>query len=165
VLQPPLVAGLALWLETGAKCAEQDVTRRLPSAVDVYPRAIALGGLSKVYGCPGLRIGWLTSHDKVALNCCALTKDYTSICSSAASEILGIMALRQGAALAEENRRIIRGNIGVADEVFGRLEGAVDWRAPAAASVAFPRCLAAAFPIQIPLCIPLCMFEADGILL
>ena len=32
---------------------------QLPAAVDAYPeRGISLGGLSKSYGLPGLRIGW-----------------------------------------------------------------------------------------------------------
>ena len=43
---------------------------------------------------PGLRIGWLASHDRDLLARVAAFKDYTTICSSAPSEILAIIALR-----------------------------------------------------------------------
>ena len=52
--------------------------------------------MSKVYALPGLRVGWLVSPiangfiEKVGA-----LKDYTTICGSAPSEILALMALRQ----------------------------------------------------------------------
>lgn len=43
---------------------EFDPADRLPSAVDAYPEGgIALCGCSKSVGLPGIRIGWLASHD------------------------------------------------------------------------------------------------------
>jgi aspartate/methionine/tyrosine aminotransferase len=36
----------------------------LPSAVDVYEKAVVLSGLSKSYGLPGLRAGWLVVRDE-----------------------------------------------------------------------------------------------------
>ena len=38
-------------------------TPAIPSAADVYQRAIVLSGLSKTYGLPGLRTGWLVIQD------------------------------------------------------------------------------------------------------
>jgi len=41
----------------------------LPSLVDCgYSKALALGGLSKAFAAPGLRIGWLVSHDQALLD-------------------------------------------------------------------------------------------------
>mmetsp|Transcript_14488 Transcript_14488/g.16792 ORF Transcript_14488/g.16792 Transcript_14488/m.16792 type:complete len:297 (+) Transcript_14488:205-1095(+) len=38
---------------------------RLENACDVYPeKGISLGGLSKSFGLPGLRIGWIVSHNQ-----------------------------------------------------------------------------------------------------
>ena len=48
----------------------------------VHAKTIALGGMSKTYGCPGLRIGWLATHATV-LHSIGVAKDYTSICSCA----------------------------------------------------------------------------------
>ena len=50
---------------------------------DVHEKAIALGGMSKTYGCPGLRIGWLATHASAALKSIEIAKDYTSICCCA----------------------------------------------------------------------------------
>jgi len=47
--------------------AEKDEASRLPSAVDIYPKAVTLCGLSKSWGLPGLRLGWVTSKDKQLL--------------------------------------------------------------------------------------------------
>ena len=43
---------------------EYDPAERLPSVADLYERGIALSGLSKSFALPGLRIGWLASHDR-----------------------------------------------------------------------------------------------------
>merc|ERR1711904_503540 len=59
-----------------------------------YDRAISLGGMSKVYGMPGIRIGWLATTDKILAGRLAELKDYTSICPPAPSEILALIGLR-----------------------------------------------------------------------
>lgn len=45
------------------RCLEGDQQHRLPSACEVDSEAITLCGLSKSFGMPGLRIGWLASQD------------------------------------------------------------------------------------------------------
>lgn len=47
--------------------------------------------MSKSFSMPGLRIGWLALRDKELYQKIADYKDYTTICSSAPSEILSIM--------------------------------------------------------------------------
>src|SRR6202035_4293754 len=42
---------------------EHDAADRLPAACDAYAKAISLGSVSKAYGLPGLRIGWLAGRD------------------------------------------------------------------------------------------------------
>mmetsp|Transcript_70098 Transcript_70098/g.217749 ORF Transcript_70098/g.217749 Transcript_70098/m.217749 type:complete len:415 (-) Transcript_70098:66-1310(-) len=64
-----------------------------------YNRAITLSGLSKPYGMPGLRVGWLATQDAEVMAKLRHLKDYTTICGSAPSEILAIIALRHGEAL------------------------------------------------------------------
>jgi aspartate/methionine/tyrosine aminotransferase len=68
-------------------CAEPEPATPLPSAVELSPRGISLCGVSKSWGLPGLRIGWLLCKDGSFLQEVAALKDYTTICSSAPSEV------------------------------------------------------------------------------
>ena len=61
----------------------------LPSAADLNPRAVVLGGVSKSLALPGLRIGWLATRDKALLQQVQHLKDFTTICASAPSEVRG----------------------------------------------------------------------------
>lgn len=47
----------------GCCITELDAASRLPSAADCYGRAVSLCGLSKSWGLPGLRLGWLACKD------------------------------------------------------------------------------------------------------
>ena len=58
---------------------------------------MSLGSISKTYGLPGLRIGWLACRDAGLSGRTRQLKDYTTICSSAPSELLVALALRHRA--------------------------------------------------------------------
>jgi aspartate/methionine/tyrosine aminotransferase len=114
----------------------------LPSACDLYERACSLFGLSKTFGLPGLRIGWLASQDEELLQRVSLLKDYTTICSSAPSEILAIIAMRaNGRVIRQQNERVRR-NIAVLDGFFQDYQDVFSWQRPKGGSVCFPRMLA-----------------------
>jgi len=123
---------------------ETSLDARLPAAVDLYPRAISLGGMSKVFGLAGLRIGWLAAHDEALLTLCKTIKDYTTICSSAPSELLALMALRSRAALLERHHRRLLNNIEAATEFFSRQQDLLTWVPPEGGTVCFPRVLQSA---------------------
>lgn len=130
--------GLHLFSDEMYRLLERSATDRLEAGCDAYERGITLSGLSKSYGLPGLRIGWLATQDAGALRRCAALKDYTTICASAPSEILAMIALRARERLTERNRSIIAVNLAVADAFFAQRAGAFIWPAPAAGPVAFP---------------------------
>lgn len=117
---------------------EMDPHDRLEPAVDLYEKGISLSGLSKSYGLPGLRIGWLASRDEALIRNCARLKDYTTICSSAPSEILAIIALRAKETIIRRNRELIRDNTRLAAEFFSSYPSSFRWLPPKAGSVAFP---------------------------
>ena len=54
----------------------------MPQIADVYERGISLNVMSKAYGLPGLRIGWLAMQDKEMLERFERYKHYLSICRS-----------------------------------------------------------------------------------
>ncbi|MGG1662076.1 bifunctional 3-(3-hydroxy-phenyl)propionate/3-hydroxycinnamic acid hydroxylase [Brevibacillus sp. NRS-1366] len=68
---------------------------RLPWFADVYENAVSLGVMSKAYGLSGLRIGWIGTQNKEIYDKMIGFKNYTSICSSAPSEFLSMVALSQ----------------------------------------------------------------------
>jgi aspartate/methionine/tyrosine aminotransferase len=120
---------------------EHDPAARLPAAADRSPRAVSVGVLSKSYALAGLRVGWLATRDRALLAAAAQVRDYTSLCSPAPSEVLGVIALRAAEALLERSRGIIAANLTILDELFAVHAGRIEWVRPTAGSIGFPRYL------------------------
>jgi aspartate/methionine/tyrosine aminotransferase len=120
---------------------EYDPAGRLPAAADRSPRAVSVGVLSKTYALAGLRVGWLATRDRVLLDAAAQVRDYTSLCSPAPSEVLGVVALRAAGALVERSRGIITANLPLVDELIAAHPEQLDWVRPTAGSIGFPRYL------------------------
>lgn len=118
---------------------EKDETFRLPQAADVYERGISLNVMSKAYGLPGLRIGWLASKDRDFLVRCERYKHFLSICNSAPSEILARIALKSRDRILARTRGIVRNNLGVLNDFFAEFPHLFDWREPDGGCVAFIR--------------------------
>jgi len=69
-------------------------------------RIVVTGGLSKVYGLPGLRIGWLVASETEVQNALRL-KDYTTIAPATMSESLAEVALERRDELLKRARFIL----------------------------------------------------------
>ncbi len=108
------------------------------SACDITENGISLSGLSKSFGLPGLRIGWLATRDKGLINKIENFKFYTTICNSASSEILSIIALRNRDQIVGRNLNLIRDNILTAKEFFTKHNNYLTWIDSKGSSVAFP---------------------------
>jgi aspartate/methionine/tyrosine aminotransferase len=113
----------------------------LPAAADLSETAVSLGVMSKAYALAGIRIGWLASRNEAWLDRVARLKDYTTICSSAPSEILALVALRAREQILSRSRSIVAANLEHANAFFAARQDVVDWVPPRAGSVAFPRLL------------------------
>lgn len=120
---------------------EYDAADRLPAAVERSRRAISVGVMSKAFGLPGLRIGWVATHDADLLRRMAAFKDYTTICNSAPSEILALIALRARETILTRNREIVLHNLRLLDRFFADWADIFSWVRPRAGSIAFPRLL------------------------
>jgi aspartate/methionine/tyrosine aminotransferase len=114
----------------------------LPSACERYRRAFSLFGLSKSFGLPGLRIGWIATRQEHIREKMAGLKDYTTICSSAPSEILAIIALRNRGRITGEQLQRVRDNVAALDSFFDEYKGLFNWNRPLGGSICFPRMLA-----------------------
>jgi aspartate/methionine/tyrosine aminotransferase len=133
--------GIIVFSDEMYRFLEYEPSQRLDSACDLYQKAVSLGGLSKSFALAGLRIGWLATEDKELYSKMANFKDYTTICSSAPSEILAIMSLRAKEAILKRNLRIIQDNLRLLDEFFERYNRRFAWVKPKAGTIAFPKML------------------------
>lgn len=133
--------GLWLFSDEVYRGLELDPARRIPQVADVYERGISLNVMSKAYGLPGLRIGWMACQDRDFLSRCERTKHFLSICNSAPSEVLARIALGAGETLLERNRGLIRRHTQVVDRFFADYSHLFRWQPPHGGCVAFVRYL------------------------
>jgi len=118
---------------------EHDPADRLPAACDLYARAISLNTVSKAYGLPGLRIGWLACRDSALIERITAIKLYTTICSSAPSELLVALALRHADRLVARSRQLVLANLPLIDALLERRRDLFEWVRPSAGPIGFPR--------------------------
>lgn len=111
-----------------------------PSVWGRYDRVVVTSGLSKAYGLPGLRIGWVLSSPDLVAELWGF-RDYTTIAPGAMSDLLARMALapeRRERILAR-TRGIIASNYAIVRRWIERREAALWHAAPEAGAIAFVR--------------------------
>lgn len=111
----------------------------LPQAAELSPGALSLNVMSKSYGLPGLRIGWLATRRRDLLERLERRKHYTSICNATPSEFLAALALRHGDRIQARNRGIIADNLPRFESFFAAHPDLLEWEAPRGGAVSFPR--------------------------
>jgi aspartate/methionine/tyrosine aminotransferase len=131
--------GIRLLSDEVYRGLELDPARTLPQAADRSARALSLNVMSKTYGLPGLRIGWLACRDRALLERLERRKHYTSICNAAPSEHLATIALRAGERIRARNRAIIEQNLPLFEAFFASWEELFAWERPQGGCVSFPR--------------------------
>lgn len=140
---------------------EHDGASPLRAGADAFAKGISLGVMSKSFAMAGLRIGWLATRDRDLLARCAAFKDYTTICSSAPSEILALIALRARDTVLERSRALVARNLAHLDRFFVDHPDRFTWVRPRGSSIGFARLLddepADAFAARL--------VEAEGVLL
>ncbi len=108
----------------------------IPAAC-LYEKGISLGVMSKAFGMAGLRIGWIACQDKAILKKIEQMKHYTSICNSAPSEVLTLIALRNKDAILERNNKIVADNLRLLDQFFIEYRHLFEWVRPQGGCVGF----------------------------
>lgn len=108
------------------------------SLCDLYPNSVSLWGMAKSFGLAGLRIGWIATHNRDLLQKMQEMKDYLTICSSAPSEVLSMIALNNSEQFIEVNLIKIRANRKVFNDFVSRnLHIFPNYTEPTAGSTAF----------------------------
>ena len=108
------LAGLvALCRQHGLWLVNDEVYRRTdadphgpPRVAECYERGISIDAVSKGFGLPGLRVGWMVCQDTALLALASRTKSMLSSCVSAPSEVLAHVALAAEAQIIRRNRAV-----------------------------------------------------------
>jgi hypothetical protein len=114
--------------------------RITPSFWGSYEKVFVTCGLSKAYGLPGLRIGWIVTPVEHQ-NDLWTYKDYTTITVSAMSDRLAQIALahQKRMEILGRTREIINKNYAILEEWMNKQDGLFSCTAPKAGAIAFPR--------------------------
>ncbi|MGF6156437.1 aspartate/methionine/tyrosine aminotransferase [Ensifer sp. KUDG1] len=141
----PLCAerGIHLFSDEVYRGLERDASLRLPQAAELFERGISLNVMSKAYGLPGLRIGWIACRDHALLERMEKMKHYLSICNSRPSEVLATIALKGRAVILDRNRALVAANLEKLGAFFAEFPDLYEWRAPDGGCVGFARYLGA----------------------
>lgn len=120
---------------------ELNPEHQLPSACEVYSKAISLGVMSKSLGFAGLRVGWVTCTDSDLLGKVGNYKHYLSICNSAPSEWLSEAILQKRELILEENLKLMRKNYQLVKSYFVSRSDIFQWVEPQGGCIAYPKYL------------------------
>jgi hypothetical protein len=105
-----------------------------------YDRLVVNSGLSKAYGLPGLRIGWVVSSPDAIAKLWSY-KDYITISQSTLSDKLAAIALEPGRRhrILERTRKILNDQFPILERFVKRHSPRLSWVPPKAGAIAFIR--------------------------
>jgi aspartate/methionine/tyrosine aminotransferase len=96
---------------------------------------ISVGTMSKPFGLPGLRIGWIAGPVDVVAACWA-SRDYVSLSPARLSDALAMIAIQHRDAIVIRNQAIAAENLATATDWFGEHADLVSWTPPRAGLLA-----------------------------
>jgi aspartate/methionine/tyrosine aminotransferase len=131
--------GIWLFSDEVYRLLGPDENSHLPPVADIYERGLSLNVMSKAYGLPGLRIGWIACGDRTVLARMERMKHYLSICNAAPSEFLARVALNRAERILARNNTLIRNNIALLNEFFVDYPDLFVWSPPDGGCVGYPR--------------------------
>jgi len=129
--------GIIIFCDEVYRELEHSPEYKIPAFADAYELGVSVGVMSKSYGLPGLRIGWIASQNAEILEKVAVLKEYTTICNSAPSEFLAEVALKHRGAILDRNLQIIKSILPMYDAFFEKHADLFEWYKPNAGPIAF----------------------------
>jgi aspartate/methionine/tyrosine aminotransferase len=103
-------------------------------------RVIVTSGLSKAYGIPGVRIGWIVAPAELAAECWT-QHDYLTIGPNKMSDRIARIAVEPAnrERCYARTRRILARNLPIAREWIAQFDGRLTWQEPQAGAIALVR--------------------------
>jgi aspartate/methionine/tyrosine aminotransferase len=135
-------SGVGAWILSdevyaGAERVQDEET---PTLWGQYDRVLAMGSLSKAYGLPGLRIGWVVAPLEMADEIWA-RHEYSTISATMMSNQLAAIALSSEVRprLIQRTRDYVRSGFEILEEWVDDHDGILEMTPPQAAAIAFVR--------------------------
>jgi len=100
-----------------------------PPVFDLGERGISVGTLSKPFGLPGLRVGWLAAPKEIAARCWSM-RDYVSLSPGKLNDALAVLALAHREQIVARNSTIIAANLAAAQAWIDDSAGLLSWQPP-----------------------------------
>jgi aspartate/methionine/tyrosine aminotransferase len=117
---------------------EMGFENKLPAAAGLSGRAISVGSMSKSFGLPGIRIGWLICKDKQLMETFLAAKEQILITNSVVDEEIAYRYLLNKEKLFAPVKEIILNNFTILKN-FMQHQTLLEWVEPKGGCVCFPR--------------------------
>ncbi|MFN7938823.1 MAG: aminotransferase class I/II-fold pyridoxal phosphate-dependent enzyme [Bryobacteraceae bacterium] len=111
---------------------------RTPSFWGLADRVIVNNGLSKAYGIPGIRIGWIAGPPAFIAQCWS-QHDYITIGPNKLSDRIARIAIQERERCFARTRAILQHNLPIARQWMESFAGFLEWTEPAAAALTLVR--------------------------
>jgi len=109
-----------------------------PPMADLGPAGISVGTMSKPFGLPGLRIGWMAAPAEIVAACWSL-RDYVSLSPGKLNDALAVLAFRHRDQIVQRNQEIIAQNLAQASRWIAEHAGILSWSPPRGGLLALVR--------------------------
>lgn len=129
-------AGAWILSDEAYRWLEHDGGEKLPPPLhDMTDRAVSVGTMSKPFGLPGLRIGWLVANEGIARKAWGM-RDYTSLSPAKLSDIIAQSVIANRERILPRNAAIIAENMAFARQWFKDNADLATWTEPRAGLLA-----------------------------
>lgn len=111
---------------------------RTPSFRGMSDRVIVTSGLSKAFGIPGVRIGWIAGPESLISDCWS-QHDYLTIGPNKLSDVVARVAVQFREQCFARTRAILQHNLPIAREWVSGFGDILEWKEPVAAAIGLVR--------------------------
>jgi aspartate/methionine/tyrosine aminotransferase len=109
-----------------------------PPVYNLGPAGISVGTMSKPFGLPGLRIGWMAAPAETVAACWAM-RDYVSLSPGKLNDALAVLAFEHRDKIVQRNRELIGQNLSRANRWIAEQADMLSWTPPRGGLLALVR--------------------------
>ena len=107
-------------------------------AASLSPKVISLSTMSKCYGLPGIRIGWMATQDQFILDSLLTIREQITISNNSLGEAIALHVLQRKEHFLQRSRAQVEENLAAVSQWVDQ-QPQIEWVRPVAGVVGFPR--------------------------